>query len=73
MESKKEEYNTADPQVYVHLKDARKELLLKPTCAESILWYYLRNKKTGYNFSLECTVAKILLFRKTTMKILRKF
>ena len=48
MESKKGEYNTADPQVYVHLKDARKELLLKPTCAESILWYYLRNKKTGY-------------------------
>ena len=61
MESKKGEYNTADPQVYVHLKDARKELLLKPTCAESILWYYLRNKKTGYKIRRQHVIDKYVV------------
>ena len=61
MESKKVEYNTADPRVYVHLKDARKELLLKPTCVESILWYYLRNKKTGYKIRRQHVIDKYVV------------
>ena len=61
MESKKGEYNTADPRVYVHLKDARKELLLKPTCVESILWYYLRNKKTGYKIRRQHVIDKYVV------------
>ena len=61
MEDKKGEYYTADPHIYVHLKDARKELLLKPTCAESILWYFLRNKKTGYKIRRQHVIDKYVV------------
>ena len=43
------------------MKDARKELLLKPTCAESILWYYLRNKKTGYKIRRQHVIDKYVV------------
>ena len=41
-------YNTANPQIYKNLKRVRDKLKCNPTKAESVIWEYLRNKKTGY-------------------------
>ena len=61
MESKKVEYNTADPRVYVHLKDALNDFLLFFFCAEAIVWYYLRNKKTGYKIRRQHVIDKYVV------------
>jgi len=61
MEAKKVEYNTANPYVYVHIKDARKDLIKNPTCAEHILWDYLRNRKTGYKIRRQHVIDKYVV------------
>lgn len=45
MEGEKPKYNTANPFVYPHIKEVRKDMKDKPTCAEQMIWDYLRNKK----------------------------
>ncbi len=61
MEGKPGEYYTANPYVYAHIKDARKDLLKNPTCAEHILWEYLRNKKTGYKIRRQHVIDKYVV------------
>jgi very-short-patch-repair endonuclease len=61
MEGKKWEYYTANPYVYVHIKDARKDLIKNPTCAEHILWDYLRNRKTGYKIRRQHVIDKYVV------------
>ena len=61
MDGKQGEYYTANPYVYAHIKDARKDLLKNPTCAESILWYFLRNKKTGYKIRRQHVIDKYVV------------
>ena len=45
---KRRGYITANPASYGVIKNFRSELKKNPTEAESILWSYLKNKKTGY-------------------------
>jgi len=61
MEAKKGEYYTANPYVYAHIKDARKDLIKNPTCAEHILWDYLRNRKTGYKIRRQHVIDKYVV------------
>jgi very-short-patch-repair endonuclease len=61
MDTKKGEYYTANPYVYAHIKDARKNLLKSPTCAEHILWDYLRNRKTGYKIRRQHVIDKYVV------------
>ena len=41
-------YITANPYTYHIIKEIRDRLKEKPTKEEDILWFFLRNKKTGY-------------------------
>lgn len=47
--------------MYVHIKDARKDLIKNPTCAEHILWDYLRNRKTGYKIRRQHVIDKYVV------------
>jgi leucyl-tRNA synthetase len=47
-EATKPGYVTADPLTYIYIKDFRNELKKNPTMAESIIWEYLKTKKTGH-------------------------
>jgi very-short-patch-repair endonuclease len=61
MEEKRGEYYTANPYVYTHIKDARKDLIKNPTCAEYILWDYLRNRKTSYKIRRQHIIDKYVV------------
>jgi len=61
MEEKRGEYYTANPYVYPHIKDARKDLIKNPTCAEYILWDYLRNRKTSYKIRRQHIIDKYVV------------
>ena len=61
MEAKRGEFYTANPYVYPHIKDARKDLIKNPTCAEHILWDYLRNRKTGYKIRRQHVIDKYVV------------
>ncbi|MFM2292556.1 MAG: hypothetical protein RIS29_2369 [Bacteroidota bacterium] len=61
MENEKPKYTTADPFVYSHIKDVRKDMMDNPTCAEQIIWEYLRNKKTGYKIRRQQVIDKYMV------------
>ena len=47
-ENNKPGYITANPQNYLIIKGIRDKLKRKPTKAEELIWFYLKNKKTGF-------------------------
>ncbi|MFM2156875.1 MAG: hypothetical protein RL516_1624 [Bacteroidota bacterium] len=47
-ENNKPGYITANPQNYLFIKGIRDKLKRKPTKAEELIWFYLKNKKTGF-------------------------
>ncbi len=53
-------YNTANPQIYKNIKEVRDKLKCNPTEAESIIWEYLRNKKTGYKIRRQHIVGNYI-------------
>ena len=54
-------YNTADPLVYPLIKGVREDLKKNPTKAESILWFYLQDKKTGYKIRRQQVIGKYIV------------
>jgi len=54
-------YNTADPLVYPLIKGAREDLKKNPTKAESILWFYLQDKKAGYKIRRQQVIDKYIV------------
>ena len=54
-------YNTADPLIYPLIKGAREDLKNHPTKAETILWFYLQDKKTGYKIRRQQVIGKYVV------------
>ena len=53
-------YNTVNPQIYKNIKGIRDILKCNPTKAESVIWEYLRNKKTGYKIRRQHIVGNYI-------------
>lgn len=53
-------YNTANPQIYKHIKGIRDQLKCNPTKAESAIWEYLRNKRTGHKIRRQHIVGNYI-------------
>lgn len=57
---KQPQYYTANPFVYKYIKDFRKVQKVNPTHAEIMLWKYLKNKQTGYQFRRQHVIGKYI-------------
>jgi len=53
-------YNTANPKIYKNIKGIRDNLKCNPTKAESVIWAYLRNKRTGYKIRRQHIVGNYI-------------
>jgi very-short-patch-repair endonuclease len=53
-------YITTDPQSYKLIKEFRVEIKKNPTKAESVLWEFLRKKKTGHNIRRQHIIGEYI-------------